>query len=188
MKISQTTWSIILILVSLSTLGLEYGVVGFESTDITIPLVTINGFKINNPEALRVVVLFVLIISALMQLAYTIPELKSHYSAGYKNLSLVEFVTNHIAGICGHKAFGAPFGNFKPGLFKKPINPGSFISQNGRFSGDISVEIPSSIHFESVFSGLWSAATSKSMFFGMVSVILGIWSIVITMRSLVNAI
>ncbi|MEH6544591.1 MAG: hypothetical protein V7721_11705 [Porticoccaceae bacterium] len=179
MRISQGTWTAILVLASVSILGLEYDVIWFKDVSINLSIVTISDLKVNKPHVLEIVALAILAISIFMQSKYTLQELKSEYSRGYKNLSLVEFVTNYIANICGHNAYGSPFGNFKPSLFKKPIKPGRFTAQSGRLSEDLSIALPSNVHLKSVVSGVWAVATSKGMLFGVVPIFLGLWSITV---------
>ena len=166
-----------LILVSVIVLGLSYDIVSFKSANINLSFITINEFKVNKPGVINVVVLSVLIIAIYIQLKSTIKEFATNYSRGYKNLTLVEFVQNHIAAICGHSAHGAPFGNLKPGLFKKQIKPGKFTIPNRGLSDELSIDLPNSVHLKSVLSGLLAAIFSKYMVFGVLPIILGIWSI-----------
>ena len=64
-----------------------------------------------------------------------------------------------------------------PGLFKKQIKPGKFTIPNRGLSDELSIDLPNSIHLKSVLSGLLAAIFSKNMVFGVLPIILGIWSI-----------
>ena len=174
MRINQAKWTTILLIVSVAILGLEYDVISFKDANINISIITINEFKINKPHVLEVIALAILVISVFIQLKYTLQELRREYSKGYKNISLAEFVTNYIANLYGHSAHGAPYGDLKPGLFKKAIKPGS-----GRLTEGLSIELPTKVHLKSVLSGLLAVVSSKFMYIGVVPILIGIWSITV---------
>ncbi len=169
----------LLILMSFFILGIEYDIFNYKSLNVTAFILTINEFKVNKPNIFRFLSVIIILFAIFHQGRWLRKDIILKYSEGYKNLSLVKYVANYISEVCGHNANGAPFGNLKPGLFNQQIKPGRFSTQSGRLSDELSIILPRMIHFKSVISGLFKVLTSRSAVFGLIPVILGLWSIVV---------